>query len=154
MKLKKILFTILAASMLMFTACGDSSSKADSSKTGTSSSETKTESSAVDTSAQDSSQAQSTPDNSGSGKDTIVIYFSATGTTKGVAEKIAEITGADTYEITPEETYTDADPARRYSAVFGQQNSSFLRQQFVGLYTAGTDKRQERRRADRTARRR
>lgn len=87
--------------MLMFTACGDSSSKADSSKTGTSSSETKTESSAADTSAQDSSQAQSTPDNSGSGKDTIVIYFSATGTTKGVAEKIAEITGADTYEITP-----------------------------------------------------
>ena len=114
MKLKKVFFTIIAASMLMFTACGDSSSKADSSKadsskTGTSGSETKTESSAADTSAQDSSQAQSTPDNSGSGNDTIVIYFSATGTTKGVAEKIAEITGADTYEITPEETYTDAD---------------------------------------------
>lgn len=27
----------------------------------------------------------------------LVVYFSATGTTKGVAEKIAGITGADTY---------------------------------------------------------
>lgn len=40
---------------------------------------------------------------------TLVIYFSATGTTKGVAEKIASITGADLYEIVPKETYTDAD---------------------------------------------
>ncbi|WP_031549752.1 flavodoxin [Oribacterium sp. FC2011] len=40
---------------------------------------------------------------------TLVIYFSATGTTKGVAEKIASVTGADLYEIVPKETYTDAD---------------------------------------------
>ncbi len=35
--------------------------------------------------------------------DTLVVYFSATGTTKGVAEKIAELTGADLYEIVPAE---------------------------------------------------
>ena len=41
--------------------------------------------------------------------DTLVVYFSATGTTKGVAEKIAELTGADLYEIIPAEIYTAAD---------------------------------------------
>ncbi len=40
---------------------------------------------------------------------TLVVYFSATGNTKGVAEKIAGITGADTYEIKPAQEYTDAD---------------------------------------------
>ena len=39
----------------------------------------------------------------------LVVYFSATGTTKGVAEKIAAITGADTYEIKAAQEYSDAD---------------------------------------------
>lgn len=39
----------------------------------------------------------------------LVAYFSATGTTKGVAEIIAENMGADIYEIVPQEPYTDAD---------------------------------------------
>lgn len=39
----------------------------------------------------------------------LVAYFSATGTTKGVAEIIAENMGADMYEIVPQEPYTDAD---------------------------------------------
>lgn len=39
----------------------------------------------------------------------LVIYFSATGTTKGIAEKIASVTGADLYEIVPKEPYTDED---------------------------------------------
>lgn len=39
----------------------------------------------------------------------LVIYFSATGTTKGIAEKIASVTGADLYEIKPKEPYTDED---------------------------------------------
>lgn len=41
--------------------------------------------------------------------DVLVVYFSATGTTKDVAEKIASITGADTYEIKAAQEYTDAD---------------------------------------------
>ena len=39
----------------------------------------------------------------------LVAYFSATGTTKKVAEKIAELTGADIYEIEPANPYSDAD---------------------------------------------
>lgn len=40
---------------------------------------------------------------------TLVVYFSATGTTKSVAEKIASITGSDLYEIVAAEPYSDAD---------------------------------------------
>ena len=39
----------------------------------------------------------------------IVAYFSATGTTKGVAERLASAVGADLYEIVPAEPYSDAD---------------------------------------------
>lgn len=39
----------------------------------------------------------------------LVVYFSATGTTKGVAEQIASVTGADTYEITAAQPYTSDD---------------------------------------------
>ncbi len=40
---------------------------------------------------------------------TLVVVFSATGTTKGVAEKLAAITDADLYEIIPAEPYTPED---------------------------------------------
>lgn len=39
----------------------------------------------------------------------LVAYFSATGTTKAVAEQITKATGGDLYEIAPEPRYTDAD---------------------------------------------
>ena len=41
--------------------------------------------------------------------DVLVAYFSATGTTKGVAEKIASITGGDLYEILAAQPYTEDD---------------------------------------------
>lgn len=40
---------------------------------------------------------------------TLVAYFSASGTTKRVAEAIAREMGADAFEITPQECYTAAD---------------------------------------------
>ena len=40
---------------------------------------------------------------------TLISYFSASGVTKGVSEKIAEILNGDLFEIEPVEKYTDAD---------------------------------------------
>lgn len=40
---------------------------------------------------------------------TLVAYFSATGTTAAIAEKLAKVTGGELYQITPEKPYTSAD---------------------------------------------
>ena len=42
-------------------------------------------------------------------KKTLIVYFSATGTTKAAAQKLAQEFNADLYEITPEQPYTAAD---------------------------------------------
>lgn len=39
----------------------------------------------------------------------LVAYFSASGTTKKVAEQVAQAAGADLYEIQPKKAYTKAD---------------------------------------------
>ena len=39
----------------------------------------------------------------------LVTYFSASGVTKGVAERLAKIANADLVEIVPEKRYTSAD---------------------------------------------
>ena len=87
------------------------------------------ESSVVDeTSAPESSAAESEPeseatqpdeteetepapetDTKAEGTKVLVAYFSATNTTEGVAEHIANGLNADIYEIVPEDPYTDAD---------------------------------------------
>ena len=63
-----------------------------------------------ETSAQTNETKENTPakDDSASEK-SLVVYFSATGTTKGVAEQIAVVTGADTYEILAAQPYSDDD---------------------------------------------
>ena len=40
---------------------------------------------------------------------TLIVYFSAEGTTARAAKNAAEMLGADLYEITPEKPYTAAD---------------------------------------------
>lgn len=45
----------------------------------------------------------------GTGAKVLVVYFSATGNTKEIAETLAELQGADIYEIVPEQPYTDED---------------------------------------------
>lgn len=40
---------------------------------------------------------------------TLVTYFSATGTTRGVAERLSKAVGADLAEIRPAQAYSDAD---------------------------------------------
>ncbi|HIU57649.1 MAG TPA: flavodoxin [Candidatus Ornithomonoglobus merdipullorum] len=52
--------------------------------------------------------AADTGGNTGTGS-TLVVYYSATGNTEGVANYIAEATGGDLFELEPVEPYTDAD---------------------------------------------
>ncbi len=54
-------------------------------------------------------QAQKKENNTRMEHKTLVAYFSATGTTQVVAQKIAKAAGADLYEIVPEQEYTAAD---------------------------------------------
>ena len=42
-------------------------------------------------------------------KKVLVAYFSASGVTKGAAEQLAAVAGADLHEIKPAQPYTDAD---------------------------------------------
>ena len=51
----------------------------------------------------------STNQQSNNMKKTLIVYFSATGTTKVAAQKLATEFNADLYEITPEVPYTPAD---------------------------------------------
>ena len=51
----------------------------------------------------------SEPDQEPADKKILVAYFSATNNTEGVAQKLADGLGADLYEITPEQPYTDED---------------------------------------------
>lgn len=70
-------------------------------------SEADAEETAAPTLSEDTSEAAQSDD--ASDNDMLVVYFSATGTTAKVAERIADVTGADTFEIVPAEPYSDAD---------------------------------------------
>ena len=52
---------------------------------------------------------KTTMENEETKKSVLVAYFSASGVTKAVANRMAKVSGADIYEIAPEEPYTQAD---------------------------------------------
>ena len=108
--MKRILSFLLAVCLLMaLTACGNqttSSNETSSSEPETS--QIQTPSSTPETTPEPD-PSSSEPEQTEEGERTLVIYFYATGNTKAVAEKIAELTGADIYEIVPAEPYTADD---------------------------------------------
>ncbi len=123
MKNAKTLLVILMVFSIVFglTACG-SSSQAETEKAqvvtegekeiAESTNTAGSESLSADTEASSETVSNDTDPDSDSTtthSDVLVAYFSATGTTKGVAEKIAAITGGDLYEIVPAQPYSDAD---------------------------------------------
>lgn len=66
--------------------------------------------------------------------DVLVVYFSATGTTKGVAEKIAALEEADLYEIVPAQAYSaeDLDYNDPDSRATMEQNDPAARPEIAG----------------------
>lgn len=56
-----------------------------------------------------SSSPESSKSETVSGGKTLVVYYSATGSTKAVAEEIAKNLSTDTFELVPEKPYTSAD---------------------------------------------
>ena len=65
---------------------------------------------------------------------TLVAYFSVTGSTKGVAEKIVGLTGADKYEIVSKIPYTssDIDYGNNSSRTIIEQNDISARPEIAG----------------------
>lgn len=92
-------FTALFAALTVFTVSFGLAAFADTTlkEASNASAETAEEDSEAITETQDSHS------------DILVAYFSATGHTKEVAEKIASVTGGDLYEIQAAEPYTDED---------------------------------------------
>ena len=103
---------MLAVFLFTFAACG---SKTNSKETQAEAQPTQNATTA-ETKAADAQQNETTANSAdtateavASGNKTLVVFFSATGTTKGVAQNIANATGADTYEILAAQPYTEAD---------------------------------------------
>lgn len=86
-----------AAALLLASCSGNSASSVSSSSVA---------SSEAASSAAASSEATSTVMTTGK---TLVVYFSATGTTQGVAQAIADTVGADLFEVVPSDPYTSDD---------------------------------------------
>lgn len=102
MKSKKLLSIILAGvtAIGLMSGCGSTNQNSSSSNNDNKN--------ANNTAESDSNVADDTKAAASNGK-TLVVYYSATGNTKNVAETIAQVTGGDLFEIEPKEPYTDDD---------------------------------------------
>lgn len=100
-----VLFLLALVCMSTFTACGIAAGAEQEPVQETAAAEQNTDASSA------SSEETEAGDGNGEsvGSHILVAYFSATGTTKPLAEYAAEILDADLYEIVPETPYTDAD---------------------------------------------
>lgn len=104
--MKKAIAILLSLTMILgLAACGNSASQTEQPST----EDTSVESKADTNSAENSTDMENTDKQDVQDHKVLVAYFSATGTTKGVAAHIANGLNADIYEIVPEDPYTDAD---------------------------------------------
>ena len=115
-KLNLLLVGLLAA--ILLTACGSSADTAQSQ--GSSQSESIQQTIAAETEVNNAETTTEIPADQKVASETeqendtetvrsAVVYFSGTGTTRGIAEMIAEVTGSDLYEIIPVEIYSEDD---------------------------------------------
>ena len=105
---KRLFSCLLAGAMaLSLAACGGDSSSTDDQTTEAQTQEETT--SPADTSTDTAAPEDSGGDTAADSGNVLVVYYSATGNTEGVANYIAEATGGDLFEITPAEPYTSDD---------------------------------------------
>ena len=90
------IFPLLLALLILLSACGQAPTD-------------NTTLPQVDESESKIENPEDTAQSSENKKDTLVVVFSATGTTKAVAERIAALIDADLYEIKAAQPYTSAD---------------------------------------------
>ena len=95
-----------AAALLLASCSGNSANSVSSSSVASSAASSVAASSEAASSAAASSETASTVTTTGK---TLVVYFSATGTTQGVAQTIADTVGADLFEVVPSDPYTSDD---------------------------------------------
>ncbi len=109
MKAKKFLgfLTTAVLTLGLMTGCGSQETKSTTTQASSETTEAATTAAATDTEETTQTSAGTTTD-SETGK-TLVVYFSATGSTKTVANYIAETAGVDLFELEPVEPYTDED---------------------------------------------
>ena len=115
--MKKRLIALLLAALLLLYGCGKTAQSVETADAPQQAPEAPAQEPAEteDASAQTAAPEEAAPEEAApesapeSHSEILVAYFSATGTTKGVAERIASVTGADLYEIVPIEPYTEDD---------------------------------------------
>ena len=101
---------LLSAMLLMCAGCGSASATTTSAPVPTAAPETAHEDVSVqETESSVQGEAEKEESEQTAANKVLVVYFSATGTTRGVAEKIAALTGAELAEIIPAQPYTDED---------------------------------------------
>ena len=100
--MKRIISIVMAAFLIASLAACSNNAQTETKETQAVTEEQKENAESTNAAEPESAQATSS-------SDVLVAYFSATGTTKGVAEKIASVTGGDLYEILAAEPYTDDD---------------------------------------------
>ena len=134
-KIAAVILTAVVAAAFGLAACG---SKADSGQT--QNSRTKAATTAADTASKGTDE-KTGADTASKGTDektepgalqtgkTLVVYYSATGSTKAVAQTIAEATGGDLFELQPVQAYTseDLDWTRNSSRVSKEHDNESLR---------------------------
>lgn len=128
--LKRILSLVLTASAV----CGLAScSKKPISDPSASSSSAPVETTLVVTD-KETAAASGTEKQSKFGK-AVVVYFSCSGNTKGVALKLAQEAGCDTYEIVPSKPYTpeDLNDNNKRSRAVREQNDKNARPEIEGM---------------------
>ena len=137
--MKRLLAIALGAALIFsLAACGGTVNTADASVS-TQNESTDPEPESVSTETESASTEPESTGSEATEPKTLVAYFSATGSTKAVAEIIARETGGDLFEITPQEPYTaeDLDWNTAGSRVNKEHDDESLRDIALAVVTPG-----------------